>query len=176
MDIELLAASVLAGVLVAWLLTYSWARREIKRAARYGDRRLRSAEYAAEEYRRELEALRAQHRTVRESSGSAFGNRAPANGGAAGGNGNGASRRDDLKRIRGIGARLESQLNDIEVTTFAQIATWSDEDIDAVASELRVFPGRIRRDGWVEGARRAHLEKYGTEPDRYLSETSPPVL
>lgn len=172
-DIDLLAAGALAGILAAWLVTYSWARREIERAARYGDRRLRSAEFAAEEYRRELEALREQLAASAFSPGSPAGD--GANGDRSGGrafvrgNGNGSSDRDDLKRIRGIGARLESQLRDIDVTSFAQIAAWSDEDIDTVASRLRVFPGRIRRDGWVEGARRAHLEKYGREPPRHLS-------
>lgn len=177
MDLELLAASGLAGILVAWLATYLWARREIKRAARFGDRRLRSAEWAAEEYRREIDFLRTQleeaTRSVLVGSGrGASVEVARRHSLQVPSNGNGSSARDDLKRIRGIGERLESQLNGIDVTTFAQIAAWSEEDIEAVASRLRVFPGRIRRDGWVEGARRAHLEKYGTEPWRHVAEAS----
>ena len=60
---------------------------------------------------------------------------------------------DDLTRIRGIGPKLSEQLNAMGITTYAQIAAFTDEDIDAVGAALGRFGGRIRSDGWVESAR-----------------------
>ena len=67
---------------------------------------------------------------------------------------------DDLTRIKGIGEKLGGLLNGMGVTTYAQIAAWSDADIDRVQGQLR-FPGRVRRDKWVEKAREEHYRKYG---------------
>jgi predicted flap endonuclease-1-like 5' DNA nuclease len=60
---------------------------------------------------------------------------------------------DDLKKIRGIGPKFERALNAQGVRTYAQIAGWSEGDIAQVAQALKVAPGRIERDGWVEAAR-----------------------
>lgn len=59
---------------------------------------------------------------------------------------------DDLKQITGVGPKLESLLNEQGITTFAQLAALSDDDIDRLQDVLQ-FPGRIRRDRWVEQAR-----------------------
>lgn len=59
---------------------------------------------------------------------------------------------DDLSRIKGIGPKLVTLLGELGVTRFAQIAAWSDADIDRIDSRLGRFAGRIRRDGWVEQA------------------------
>lgn len=61
--------------------------------------------------------------------------------------------RDDLKRIRGIGPKLESVLNGMGITTYAEIASWTEARVDEIDEKLH-FHGRIRRDGWVEQARR----------------------
>lgn len=61
---------------------------------------------------------------------------------------------DDLTRIKGVGAKLNELLASLGVTTFAQIAAWSDADIDRIDAQLGRFQGRIRRDSWVE---QAHL-------------------
>ncbi|MDF1833822.1 MAG: hypothetical protein P1U62_02935 [Alteraurantiacibacter sp. bin_em_oilr2.035] len=60
---------------------------------------------------------------------------------------------DDLKRIKGVGPKLVAILHDQGVNSFAQIASWSDADIDRIDAELGRFAGRIRRDNWVEQAR-----------------------
>ena len=60
---------------------------------------------------------------------------------------------DDLTRIKGLGPRLAATLGDLGVTRFAQIAAWSDADIDRIDAQLGRFEGRIRRDAWVEQAR-----------------------
>jgi predicted flap endonuclease-1-like 5' DNA nuclease len=74
------------------------------------------------------------------------------------------ARRDDLKLIHGIGPVLERTLNRLGVTRFQQIARWTDDDIDRIAGQLQDFPERIRRDGWVQSARREHLRKFGSDP------------
>lgn len=59
---------------------------------------------------------------------------------------------DDLKRISGVGPKLEGTLNKLGFHHFAQIAVWTEENIDWVDSHLR-FKGRIRRDDWVTQAK-----------------------
>ena len=55
---------------------------------------------------------------------------------------------DDLKRISGIGPKLEQVLNGMGVRTYAQIAAWTADDLDKVDDQLK-FGGRISRDDWV---------------------------
>jgi predicted flap endonuclease-1-like 5' DNA nuclease len=59
---------------------------------------------------------------------------------------------DDLKRIRGVGVLLEKKLNAMGVTTYAQIANWTQDDIDRVSTGLS-FQNRIEREKWIEQAR-----------------------
>lgn len=60
---------------------------------------------------------------------------------------------DDLTRIKGVGPKLVTLLNEQGVTTFDQIANWSEADIDRIDSQLGRFEGRIRRDDWVTQAK-----------------------
>ena len=69
------------------------------------------------------------------------------------------SKPDDLKRIRGVGPKLERLLNENGIMTFAQIAALSEADVDALDAQLHEFRGRIRRDGWLEQARELSQEK-----------------
>jgi predicted flap endonuclease-1-like 5' DNA nuclease len=71
---------------------------------------------------------------------------------------------DDLKLIVGVGPVLERMLHQLGVTTYRQIARWSERDIDEFDARLPEFPGRIRRDGWVTQARELHLSKFGETP------------
>jgi len=64
-----------------------------------------------------------------------------------------STERDDLKRIKGVGPKLVTMLNEQGITTFAQIAAWSDADIQRVDATLGRFSGRIVRDQWVEQAK-----------------------
>jgi predicted flap endonuclease-1-like 5' DNA nuclease len=70
---------------------------------------------------------------------------------------------DDLKLIVGVGPVLERMLHQLGVTTFRQVAYWTERDIDDFDAKLHEFPGRIRRDGWVTQARSLHQSKYGEE-------------
>ena len=60
---------------------------------------------------------------------------------------------DDLKRIKGIGPKLEKLLNTLGVTGYSQIAAWDDDEIDRIDAQLGTFAGRIRRDDWPTQAR-----------------------
>ena len=66
---------------------------------------------------------------------------------------NAGTAEDDLTRIKGVGGKLRELLATLGVTRFAQIADWSEADIDRVDAQLGRFQGRIRRDNWVEQAR-----------------------
>ena len=68
---------------------------------------------------------------------------------------------DDLKLIVGVGPVLERMLYQLGITTYRQIARWTERDIDEYDAKLHEFPGRIRRDGWVTQARALHQSKYG---------------
>jgi NADH-quinone oxidoreductase subunit E len=58
---------------------------------------------------------------------------------------------DDLKRISGVGPKLETTLNEMGFWHFNQIAKWSDDEVSWVDSRLK-FKGRIRRDDWIAQA------------------------
>ncbi|MFQ1700546.1 NADH-quinone oxidoreductase subunit E [Loktanella agnita] len=55
---------------------------------------------------------------------------------------------DDLKKISGVGPKLEQTLNSLGFWHFDQIAKWTENEISWVDSRLK-FKGRIRRDDWI---------------------------
>ena len=59
---------------------------------------------------------------------------------------------DDLKKLSGVGPALEKKLHAAGVTTFAQIAAWTEEDVAAMDEQLS-FKGRIEREGWIAQAK-----------------------
>lgn len=60
---------------------------------------------------------------------------------------------DNLTDINGIGPVIEEKLHALGVTTFQQIADFTDEDIERVNEQLN-FKGRIEREQWVEQAKK----------------------
>ena len=58
---------------------------------------------------------------------------------------------DDLKRISGVGPKLEGVLNELGFWHFDQIAKWTDAEVAWVDSRLK-FKGRIERDNWIDQA------------------------
>jgi len=64
-----------------------------------------------------------------------------------------AAKGDNLKKLGGVGPAIEKKLNALGVTTFAEIAAWTPEDIARVDEALN-FKGRIERDDWVGQAKK----------------------
>lgn len=62
-------------------------------------------------------------------------------------------KKDDLKKISGVGPKLEKLLNSNGVFYFWQVAGWNKGDIDIIDQRLDTFKGRISRDNWVHQAK-----------------------
>jgi len=69
--------------------------------------------------------------------------------------------KDDLSKIHGIGPVFAKTLNKMGLHTYIQIARWKPEDINKVAKKLYTAPERIKRDRWIEEAKKEHFRKYG---------------
>ena len=65
---------------------------------------------------------------------------------------------DDLKKLSGVGPALEKKLHEAGITTFAQIAAWTEADVAEMDEKLS-FKGRIEREGWIEQAKELAAEK-----------------
>lgn len=60
--------------------------------------------------------------------------------------------KDDLKKIKGVGPKIEGTLNDLGIFHFNQIADWNRQTVARVDEALS-FKGRIDREKWVSQAR-----------------------
>jgi len=60
---------------------------------------------------------------------------------------------DSLREINGIGTVMEAALHSYGIRTFRQIADLDEKGIDALDAQLRAR-GRIRRDSWVDQAKK----------------------
>lgn len=59
---------------------------------------------------------------------------------------------DNLQLLKGVGPKLVVLLNGLGVTSFQQIAAWTDADIARIDPQLGTFQGRIARDNIVDQA------------------------
>ena len=59
---------------------------------------------------------------------------------------------DDLKKISGIGPKIENTLNELGIFHFSQIADWTKANIEWVNAYLS-FKGRVEREDWISQAR-----------------------
>ena len=66
--------------------------------------------------------------------------------------------KDDLKKITGVGPKLETLLNEMGFWHFRQIAAWGPAEIAWVDARLK-FKGRIERDDWVAQATKLAAEQ-----------------
>ena len=60
---------------------------------------------------------------------------------------------DDLKKISGVGPKLEKLLNSLGIYKFDQVAAWSADDVAWVDDRL-TFKGSIERDDWMSQAKK----------------------
>jgi len=65
---------------------------------------------------------------------------------------------DDLKKISGVGPKLEGLLHENGVFHFDQIAAWGPAEIAYMDDKLS-FKGRIERDGWIDQAKQFASEQ-----------------
>lgn len=75
-----------------------------------------------------------------------------------------ANKKDDLKKIKGVGPFLEKKCNALGIYTYKQIANFRRKDIDMVNDAIEFFPGRILRDDWV-GQCKGFLKPKSTKDD-----------
>ncbi|MEP0522294.1 MAG: hypothetical protein ABJO09_15755 [Hyphomicrobiales bacterium] len=59
---------------------------------------------------------------------------------------------DDLKKIKGVGKKIEEKLNGFGIYHFDQIGNWTDDQVKWIGGEL-AFAGRIERENWIEQAK-----------------------
>jgi len=60
---------------------------------------------------------------------------------------------DDLKRIRGVGPKMETMMNGMGYYHFDQVAAWDSKEVEWVDENLEGFKGRVTRDKWVPQAK-----------------------
>jgi len=60
---------------------------------------------------------------------------------------------DDLTRIKGIGKVTAARLQKEGFVRFDQIAALSEDEIPQLEEKLGLFPGKIKREKWIEQAR-----------------------
>lgn len=73
-------------------------------------------------------------------------------------------RTDDLKRIKGVGPKLEQALHAAGIYRYAQIARLSAAEQRWLGETLGTFPDRIARDDWPGQAAALHREVHGGDP------------
>jgi NADH-quinone oxidoreductase subunit E len=61
--------------------------------------------------------------------------------------------KDDLKKIKGVGPKLEEQLNAMGYFHYDQVAAWSADEVAWMDENMPGLKGRVSRDGWVDQAR-----------------------
>ncbi|GGJ54666.1 hypothetical protein CDQ92_18170 [Sphingopyxis bauzanensis] len=59
---------------------------------------------------------------------------------------------DNLQLLKGVGPKMVALLGGLGVTSFQQIANWTDADVAAIDPQLGAFQGRIARDNIVDQA------------------------
>jgi large subunit ribosomal protein L21 len=59
---------------------------------------------------------------------------------------------DDLSDISGVGPVIVKKLAAEGITTFAQVAAWSEADVEAIEEKLS-FKGRVGREDWIAQAK-----------------------
>ena len=59
---------------------------------------------------------------------------------------------DDLKKISGVGPKIEGLLHDLGIYHFDQVADWTGEQVEWVDGYLK-FKGRIEREDWISQAK-----------------------
>ena len=65
-----------------------------------------------------------------------------------------AADKDDLKKIKGIGPKLEKLLNELGVYTYHQVGKMTEREYEQIDELLSKFKGRAKRDKWAQQAKK----------------------
>jgi len=60
---------------------------------------------------------------------------------------------DDLTALTGVGPALAKKLNEAGVTTFAQVAAWTDADIAKLEETISGLGAKAEKGGWIAAAK-----------------------
>jgi predicted flap endonuclease-1-like 5' DNA nuclease len=121
--------------------------RELEQQSGLAERSVRELEGDKAELEARIEALEAERRSQRDALDSLSRERDAAM--AA----NDTTAPDDLRQIYGIGPKYERLLHEAGITTYAQIAGWTDDDVEQVAVTLKIRAARIKKAAWVDSAK-----------------------
>ena len=66
---------------------------------------------------------------------------------------------DDLKKVKGIGPKMEVTLNQIGIFTYAQVSKMTAKEYDLLDTITGSFPGRAQRDDWAGQADKLNKKK-----------------
>lgn len=64
-----------------------------------------------------------------------------------------ASANDDLTQLSGVGPALAKKLNEAGITSFAQIAAWTDADMDALNETVSGVKAKAEKGDWINAAK-----------------------
>lgn len=60
---------------------------------------------------------------------------------------------DDLKALTGVGPALEQKLIEAGVTSYAQVASWSEADLDALEAQISGIKAKAEKGDWINEAK-----------------------
>lgn len=129
-----------------------------KKAVEHENRRLSSTVHDVEDLRRQIEDLKKTNTTfrqknteLREANGDLEKKLSEARAHAERAH---PAAQDDLTQLKGVGPKVAQALRAAGITTFEQIAAWTNEDIDSIAPRIKTAATRIRNADWVGQAQK----------------------
>ena len=60
---------------------------------------------------------------------------------------------DDLTQLDGVGPAFAKKLNEAGVTSFAQIAAWTEADLDSLNETVSGLKAKAEANNWIEAAK-----------------------
>ncbi|OLF75269.1 50S ribosomal protein L21 [Maricaulis sp. W15] len=64
-----------------------------------------------------------------------------------------AAAADALTELTGVGPALATKLNEAGITTFAQVAAWTDADLDALNETITGLKAKAEKNDWINAAK-----------------------
>ncbi|MBR9825323.1 MAG: 50S ribosomal protein L21 [Alphaproteobacteria bacterium] len=64
-----------------------------------------------------------------------------------------AAGNDELTKLTGVGPALATKLNDAGITSFAQIAAWTEADMDALSETITGLKAKAEKGDWIAAAK-----------------------